>query len=1272
MRMFIGNRKTKELHTLACTQGKRMYEKNKRIFHSISDALNCGYNGCAYCLPDYDESRLKKGDTVTQNEISEMEHIPGVTSTYQIKYKKFKKKQKLEIVPKKLYFSEKKMQKQIERGIFFADAVECVDKLGEAKNLLALKDPNAKLDIPLSDNIYPEFTATIRFKISSANDQNRQMSLMQGAAGIPIDLFLSIERTRIFPVIQFDLCAGSIVRELEEVSLKTDVWYSLSVVYTGSELDVIMNNSTHIMRYILPKNDAMHMRKTRNVIIGNGGKEQIAPFEGYLEDVEFNSTISKEHINIIKSAIDNGTDEIEKKYRDIYDRSFSKELISSGEIKPNGRYSHYKEVSIYWTRRIGAFAVVSKPILKRYQELGGPAGKLGYPIKDGSLNKQIFEYGAIYYDEQTGAHELSGDVLRKYISVEETAIGYPLYDKEELNNGFYRARFLMHSQNGSEYSDMYYSEETNVVLIRGGTFKDNIDRNLSIYGYPVSELRFLGKENCTDSSQSIDYCIHYVMSFQNGDLYCTFSCEQNTNIVTYTPLSALDKAIFLPAEFAREYNVKGGYKKCGMPTNFSADKQYCDCKNGTLLKYNGTYYFLSRISLHLVDAISYKIDDGWEFFPFKKDYNAELSFRLTLSTSGYRQRFGSEDCENKYFRGKRKTKDIRKEVTLDITGETKIYFLIKYSDYDRINDGEYLGTLERTYSIENLWGLTFDSTVNKLDGVYARTPLDHYGKDAYLCKYDTVLTNYAIHDLTEGEYIINKNTFRSECWWRFDNFKTNKPLSYQYVASVFRDMDYVCNWWDEVMNPIDSIFYYAVRKCAKQGNCFGMCLAALSIAKRDNKTYTLPLKEYKANDEDSEFLQSDTEFTKPIKDVIKSCHLYEWGAYSLKNMVNAITRGDIRHPARVFRSVERHVEKDGFSIITFMNIASGFSGHAVLAYKTERVSNDDWRIYVADPNFSSRRSVDINGEKEKEFINWISVNPRKDTFHYFKPNKDENGYKKDSDYRSTDHLFLDILGFGNWDGFMFETPYNVVKERPLTPSLYFLRSLFNGKLILALFSLFEPRGVTFLFECIQSGVSIIPLSFVSGNMDNSSMYLILGDERSYELKLKGEESGSFIQQIETLNSFIEIQSTLQANGICTIILNDIDTDYPEIRIKSTEREADVKIKRTEKRYKNNLRVIDEVTMKVDCDSFAKYQIDRITGKTVLFQGISQNIIGLNRTYISNHISNNVYMPIKPTHKNEEITLKYTGEHLKSDIVIEKKDALSGKLYSRIVGEFLVK
>ena len=118
MRMFIGNRKTKELHTLACTQGKRMYEKNKRIFHSISDALNCGYNGCAYCLPDYDESRLKKGDTVTQNEISEMEHIPGVTSTYQIKYKKFKKKQKLEIVPKKLYFSEKKMQKQIERGIF--------------------------------------------------------------------------------------------------------------------------------------------------------------------------------------------------------------------------------------------------------------------------------------------------------------------------------------------------------------------------------------------------------------------------------------------------------------------------------------------------------------------------------------------------------------------------------------------------------------------------------------------------------------------------------------------------------------------------------------------------------------------------------------------------------------------------------------------------------------------------------------------------------------------------------------------------------------------------------------------------------------------------------------------------------------------------------------------------------------------------------------------------------------------------------------------------
>lgn len=54
IRPFVGNSRTKELHFHDCQWVARMSGENKVHFHSIAEALSEGYNGCYYCLHDYD------------------------------------------------------------------------------------------------------------------------------------------------------------------------------------------------------------------------------------------------------------------------------------------------------------------------------------------------------------------------------------------------------------------------------------------------------------------------------------------------------------------------------------------------------------------------------------------------------------------------------------------------------------------------------------------------------------------------------------------------------------------------------------------------------------------------------------------------------------------------------------------------------------------------------------------------------------------------------------------------------------------------------------------------------------------------------------------------------------------------------------------------------------------------------------------------------------------------------------------------------------------
>lgn len=51
---FIGNENTKEIHVPDCYWVTQMYAGNKVYFHTIEEAITKGYNGCHYCLKEYD------------------------------------------------------------------------------------------------------------------------------------------------------------------------------------------------------------------------------------------------------------------------------------------------------------------------------------------------------------------------------------------------------------------------------------------------------------------------------------------------------------------------------------------------------------------------------------------------------------------------------------------------------------------------------------------------------------------------------------------------------------------------------------------------------------------------------------------------------------------------------------------------------------------------------------------------------------------------------------------------------------------------------------------------------------------------------------------------------------------------------------------------------------------------------------------------------------------------------------------------------------------
>jgi peptidoglycan/xylan/chitin deacetylase (PgdA/CDA1 family) len=105
-----------------------------------------------------------------------------------------------------------------------------------------------------------------------------------------------------------------------------------------------------------------------------------------------------------------------------------------------GRYNHFQGGSIYWTSGTGAHEVHGG-IGAKWASLGWERGLLRYPVSDevavtGGRASQ-FQGGNIYWSQATGAHEVHGGILARYLQLGGSAsrLGLPVSDEYSVSAG---------------------------------------------------------------------------------------------------------------------------------------------------------------------------------------------------------------------------------------------------------------------------------------------------------------------------------------------------------------------------------------------------------------------------------------------------------------------------------------------------------------------------------------------------------------------------------------------------------------------------------------------------------------------------------------------------------------------------------------------------------------------------------------------------------------------------------------------------------------------
>jgi uncharacterized protein with LGFP repeats len=156
-------------------------------------------------------------------------------------------------------------------------------------------------------------------------------------------------------------------------------------------------------------------------------------------------------------------------------------------------------------------------IERKYDELGGPHGFLGYPVDEGAGSEEMdtfdgrgrvrdYQGGSIYWTPQTGAHELHGAIRVKWAQLpgDPGFLGYPITDELGTPDGHGRYN---HFEGGS----IYWTPETGAHEVHGA-----IRDKWASMGWERSRLRY----PTSDEKIAPDGHERYSL-FQGGSIHWT-------------------------------------------------------------------------------------------------------------------------------------------------------------------------------------------------------------------------------------------------------------------------------------------------------------------------------------------------------------------------------------------------------------------------------------------------------------------------------------------------------------------------------------------------------------------------------------------------------------------------------------------------------------------------------------------------------------------------------------------------------------------------------
>jgi len=666
-------------------------------------------------------------------------------------------------------------------------------------------------------------------------------------------------------------------------------------------------------------------------------------------------------------------------------------------------------------------------IQQKYQTLGGEQGALGKAVSEeqatpsGLGSFQDFEHGMIFYHSDYGAHVLSEAVERKWKSsfmANEQVIGSGDASIRDYM-GFPTSDTLPTSEGG----EVCYFERGMIVVRANGN-------SVVIFGLLYQAYRthadIQGHLGLPVGDQRPAAGGGYAVQLEQAELYwhpSTGAFEVHGDILQkYRSMGA--ESAFLGYPVSDEQPVFKGSQQIGALSHFQSGTIYWSATTGAhevhgdlLITYQ-THYFgpAGELGFPISDE-THSPNDVCRFNNFQNGIlvwraeNRQVSLVNHLKviitrfetdednddlivhvTANVDHLHGQQQTFEKWFgeyenQGTKTFSDPQQGFLLDCPindGNAVLSVKMKAFDGDGFLNGakDTIAEFTKSFGIETLWDTSFnDFQGNNLSTFYN-------GPDGKFRASFTVLTDQRVIDPTDSAQ------FRQNLFWSFKNPKIAK-LSFETCAATFSDLEADDSW---IFHPFNRAFYETVYKgAAKTGTCFGMCLEAMYALKGVSSSRPF-ISQY----------AFDAQRTQDIS--VKFG--YQLGGSQVSYMIEHIKNGRMWNPVQNFEFSKQRFDQQDYCLLCLSEGVSPEGGHAVLPYRWEKVSDSEWRIYVANPNSPAPKTTSNEGGDRV-----IIINPTNNTFSYA---------------HSSKKTWQGGQGIFN-GGRMFAMPYSALSSPPRTP-----------------------------------------------------------------------------------------------------------------------------------------------------------------------------------------------------------------------------------------------